>query len=104
MSGAAATGGGGGAYCGGGGAYCCGGGAACCCSYCSCSYCCCSWADHRPACRRDTRLDPAVAVPATTAVRATPRSNPGMTPHTFPTTDASCAAVTSTASCSSPAS
>src|SRR3954464_498550 len=70
MSDGAATGGGG-----GGGAYC---GGACCCSYCSCSYCCCSWSAHRPAWRRETRFDTAVAVPATTAVRATPRIRPGM--------------------------
>ena len=40
--------------------------------------CCCSLAAQRPACRRETRLDTAVAVPAMTAVRAIPRSRPGM--------------------------
>src|SRR5690348_1887316 len=43
-----------------------------------CWYCCSSCCDQRFACRRDTRLDTAVAVPATTAVRATPRRSPGM--------------------------
>ena len=38
----------------------------------------CSWAAQRPACRRETRFDTAVAVPAITAVRATPRISPGM--------------------------
>src|SRR5215207_2103177 len=61
-------GGGGGACC----AYC------CCCWYCSCSYCCCSWAAQRLPCRRETRFDTAVAVPAMAAVRATPRMSPGM--------------------------
>src|SRR4051794_41722548 len=37
-----------------------------------------SLAAHRPAWRRDTRLETAVAVPAMTAVRATPRMRPGM--------------------------
>jgi hypothetical protein len=40
--------------------------------------CCCSCSAQRPAWRRDTRFDTAVAVPATTAVRATPRSSPGI--------------------------
>ena len=57
-TGAATWGGGGG----GGGAYCCG---------CSC------W-DQRLACRLETRFDTAVAVPAITAVLATPLSSPGM--------------------------
>ena len=39
---------------------------------------CCSCPAHRFACRRDTRFDTAVAVPAITAVRATPRSKSGM--------------------------
>src|SRR5215470_576815 len=51
---------------------------ACCCWYACDSYACWSWAAQRPACRRETRLDTAVAVPATTAVRATPRMSPGM--------------------------
>jgi hypothetical protein len=55
-----AAGGGGGGGGGGAAASCCG----------------CSWADHRFACRRDTRFDTAVAVPATTAVRAIPRIKP----------------------------
>src|SRR5687768_6373982 len=42
------------------------------------AYCCWSSAAQRPAWRRETRLDTAVAVPATTAVRATPRRSPGM--------------------------
>src|SRR3954453_23368451 len=45
-------------------------------AYCSgslCASCCC---DHRFPCRRETRLDTAVAVPATTAVRAIPRRRP----------------------------
>src|SRR6478752_3058243 len=58
---------------GGGGAYC------CCCGGGSWAYCCCSWDAHLPACRRETRLDTAVAVPAMAAVRATPRMRPGMT-------------------------
>src|SRR5215831_393804 len=56
-------------------ACCCGGYAGC--AY-SCSYACWSWAAQRPACRRDTRFDTAVAVPAMTAVRATPRMSPGI--------------------------
>src|SRR5215218_748998 len=42
------------------------------------AYSCCgsSWAAQRFACRRDTRFDTAVAVPATTAVRAIPRIKP----------------------------
>src|SRR3954451_9469945 len=59
-SGAGAAAGGGGAYWGSGG--------------CSSYSCCC----HRLAWRRETRLLTAVAVPATTAVRAKPRSSPGM--------------------------
>src|SRR3954447_422217 len=59
--------GGGGAYWGGGAAY-------CCCS----AACCSSWLAQRPACRRDTRFETAVAVPAMTAVRATPRRSPGI--------------------------
>src|SRR3954454_4062820 len=55
-----------GPLCGAGSAYC-GSGAASSC-----------WCDHRFAWRRDTLLDTAVAVPATTAVRAIPRSSPGM--------------------------
>src|SRR4051794_7247159 len=35
-----------------------------------------SWSAHFDACRRDTRLDTAVAVPATTAVLAMPRTSP----------------------------
>src|SRR3954471_9023676 len=55
---------GGGAYCGSGAYSCWGSG----------------WSlyPQRVACRRDTRLLTAVAVPATTAVRATPRSSPGI--------------------------
>src|SRR5881394_454327 len=52
---------------GAGGAAACGGGA-----------CCASCAPQRSAWRRDTRLLTAVAVPATTAVRATPLSSPGI--------------------------
>src|SRR5207344_961212 len=59
------------AACGGGAYACC----CCCCSYC----CCCSCSDQRPACRRETRLETAVAVPATTAVRPTARMRPGIT-------------------------
>src|SRR4051812_15282346 len=36
------------------------------------------WLDQRSPCRRETRLLTAVAVPAATATRATPRSSPGM--------------------------
>ena len=55
--------------------------AACCSSSprlaaCCSAACCSSWADHLLACRRDTRLDTAVAVPAIAAVRATPRISP----------------------------
>ena len=48
------------------------------CADCCCSYCCWSCAPQRPAWRRETRFDTAVAVPATTAVLATPLSRPGM--------------------------
>src|SRR4051812_8241961 len=44
----------------------------------ACSYCCggaCSWSAQRFACRRETRLLTAVAVPATTAVRPIIRTN-----------------------------
>src|SRR5215213_11669852 len=44
-------------------------------AYCSCGASC---APHRSAWRRLTRFETAVAVPATTAVRAIPRSSPGM--------------------------
>src|SRR6516165_6414880 len=47
-------------------------------AYCCCSYCGSSCAAQRFAWRRDTRFETAVAVPATTAVRATPRMSPGM--------------------------
>src|SRR5258705_67631 len=47
-------------------------------AYCCCAYCWSSCAAHRLPCRRDTRFDTAVAVPATTAVRATPRRSPGI--------------------------
>src|SRR5512144_809499 len=51
-------------------------------AYCSCAYpreyCSCSCAAQRPACRRETRLDTEVAVPAITAVLATPRIRPGI--------------------------
>src|SRR4051794_38293807 len=100
VSGAAAAGGGG-AYCGCaycgcaycGCAYCgcayCGcaycGCAYCGCAYCGCAYCgcCCAYADwsfcaQRLPCRRETRLLTAVAVPATTAVRAMPPISPMM--------------------------
>src|SRR3954471_16017184 len=60
---------------GGGGAYWAGGAAYCCCS----AACCSSWLAQRPACRRDTRFDTAVAVPAMAAVLATPLISPGMT-------------------------
>src|SRR4051794_239791 len=60
---------------GGGGAYWAGGAAYCCCS----AACCSSWLAQRPACRRDTRFDTAVAVPAMAAVLATPLNSPGMT-------------------------
>src|SRR3954452_19756714 len=57
-----------------------GGGAAAaagCCA-CCCSYCCCSCCDHLLAWRRETLFETWVAVPAMTAVRATPRRSPGM--------------------------
>src|SRR6478672_1406591 len=41
----------------------------------ACSYCGSSCWDQRFACRRETRFETAVAVPATTATRAAPRSN-----------------------------
>src|SRR4249919_606594 len=62
--------GGGGWYCCGGGWYCCGGG----CWYWGSAYGSC--AAHRFACRRETRFDTAVAVPAATAVRAIPPIRP----------------------------
>ena len=37
-----------------------------------------SWAAQRPACRRETRFETLVAVPAMTAVLATPRISPGI--------------------------
>src|SRR3954468_12665778 len=61
---------------GGGGAYCCGGGSAYCC--CWGAYCCSSCAAQRCPWRRLTRLETEVAVPAITAVRAIPRSSPGI--------------------------
>src|SRR5262245_4530596 len=57
-----------------------GGGA---CSYCCCAYCWSSCCAQRLACRRETRFETAVAVPATTAVRATPRRSPGMVMSSF---------------------
>src|SRR4029450_4438942 len=42
------------------------------------AYCCSSCWAQRLACRRETRLETAVAVPATTAVRAIPRRSPGI--------------------------
>src|SRR5262245_24245017 len=73
---AAGAGAGGG---GGGGAYCCCCWY-CCCWYCSCSYACWSCAAQRPAWRRETRFETAVAVPATTAVRAIPPIRPMSVP------------------------
>src|SRR4249919_824100 len=55
-------------------------GGSCCASACCWSYACWSWAPHRLACRRDTRFDTAVAVPATTAVRAIPPISPIIRP------------------------
>src|SRR3954462_9275637 len=54
---------------------CAGSGAACSGSGCACSASC---AAHRFDWRRETRLETAVAVPATTATRAAPLSSPGM--------------------------
>ena len=48
------------------------------------AYCASFWSDQRLACRRETRLETAVAVPATTAVRATPLISPGISRLLFP--------------------